>query len=321
MDPRKPAEVNPKRIVEAVHDWDVTQAFGSPALWNVVGPYCEQNGIRLPSLRRVLSAGAPVPARVLRQMQQVIAPDGDVHTPYGATEALPVASISAREVLGGTADRSKTGAGTCVGRRFSGIRWQVIRICDQPLSTIEQIEALPTGEIGELIVQGPVVTREYATRPESNEWAKIADGDKVWHRMGDVGYLDSEERFWFCGRMAHRVQTSQGTLFTVPCEAIFNQHPHVYRSALVGVGQPGEQTPILVVEPWPQHDPRRPAEEETLIKDLFELGQQSTITRAIELDQILLRRKLPVDIRHNAKIFREKLAPWAAAERKRKSAL
>ncbi len=320
MDPRKPAEVNPERIVEAVQDWQVTQAFGSPALWNVVGPYCERNGIRLPSLRRVLSAGAPVPPRVLRQMQQIIAPEGDVHTPYGATEALPVASISAREVLGETADRSATGAGTCVGRRFSGIRWQVIRICDRPLPTIEQVEPLPPGEIGELIVQGAVVTREYVTRTESNDWAKIADGDQVWHRMGDVGYLDPDERFWFCGRMAHRVQTRHGTLFTVPCEAIFNQHPHVYRSALVGVGQPGAQTPCIVVEPWSEQYPRRPAEEQTLIAELFELGQHSTITHSIGREQILLRRKLPVDIRHNAKIFREQLAPWAATEWKRKSA-
>ena len=80
------------------------------------------------------------------------------------------------------------------------------------------------------------MTREYVTRTEANALAKIADGPRVWHRMGDVGYLDEQGRFWFCGRMAHRVQTAAGPMFTIPCEAIFNQHPAIYRSALVGVG-------------------------------------------------------------------------------------
>lgn len=314
MDPRKPAEVNPAHIVEAVRDWNVTQAFGSPALWNVVGPYCQQRQIRLPSLRRVLSAGAPVPPRVLRQMKDVIAPDGDVHTPYGATEALPVASISASEVLQETSLRSNAGAGTCVGRRFRGIHWQVIRICDQPIATIDQVEALPTGEIGELIVSGPVVTHRYVTRPESNAIAKIGDGPEVWHRMGDVGYLDEQDRFWFCGRMAHRVTTDRGTLFTIPCEAIFNQHPLVYRSALIGIGPAGRQQPVIVVQPWPDRFPTGPSEQSQLVAELYELGQRSELTRSITRQSILLRQSLPVDIRHNAKIFREQLVPWAAQQ-------
>ncbi len=314
MDPRKPAEVNPTKIVQAIQDWNVTQAFGSPALWNVVGPYCQQQQIRLRSLRRVLSAGAPVPPRVLTQIKNVIAPEGDVHTPYGATEALPVASISATEVLQETARLSADGAGTCVGQRFSGIRWQVIRIRDEPLPTIDQVEPLPIGEVGELIVQGPVVTQSYVTRPEANALAKIADGQQVWHRMGDVGYLDAQDRFWFCGRMAHRVTTDQGTLFTIPCEAIFNQHPRIYRSALIGVGPAGRQQPVLVAQPWPAHYPRRPLQQQQLLAELFELGQRSKLTRSIARQHILLRRSLPVDIRHNAKIFREQLVPWAAKQ-------
>ena len=100
MDPSHPARVDPEKIIEAVRDWSATQAFGSPAIWDRVGRYCESRGIRLPTIRRVLSAGAPIPAEVLRRMKACIHPDGDVHTPYGATESLPVASNSASEVLG-----------------------------------------------------------------------------------------------------------------------------------------------------------------------------------------------------------------------------
>jgi acyl-CoA synthetase (AMP-forming)/AMP-acid ligase II len=310
MDPTRPAKADPRKIVRAIHDWNVTQAFGSPAIWNVVGRYCETNRVQLPSLRRVLSAGAPVPPHVLQRMKGAIDAEGEVHTPYGATEALPVASISASEVLGETAERSKQGAGTCVGRRFPGIEWRIIRISDEALERIEIAEELPPGEIGELIVRGAVVTSEYVTRPQANCEHKIRDGEGFWHRMGDVGYLDERDRFWFCGRKAHRVLSESGVLYTIPCEAIFNQHPKVYRSALVGVGPRGRQRPAIVVETWPEHRPKQTPERETLLAELAELGRAHEHTRAIR--DFLLHPSLPVDIRHNAKIFREKLAPWAA---------
>jgi len=319
MDSTRPAEVVPARIVQAVRDWRVTQAFGSPAMWNVVGRYCERQGVVLTTLRRVLSAGAPVPPHVLERMQRAIAPDGEVHTPYGATEALPVASISAREVRAETASRSAEGAGTCVGTRFDGIEWRVIRIHDGPLADIGLTEQLPRGAMGELIVRGRVVTRQYVTRVEANAWAKIADGDGFWHRMGDVGYLDEQDRFWFCGRLAHRVLTPDGPMFTIPCEAIFNRHPRIYRCALVGVGPRGGQVPVIVAEPWPDQAPRREAERARLCDELYQLAQAHTRTRAIQRGQILLHPSLPVDVRHNSKIVREQVAVWA--ERRLRSAL
>jgi len=317
MDPTRPAKVSPQNIVDHVNDWKVTQAFGSPALWNVVGRYCEEKQIVLPTLRRVLSAGAPVPPHVLRRMKNAIPPDGDVHTPYGATESLPVASIAASEVLSQTAAKSAEGAGTCVGRRFPGIEWKVIRNTDGPIPTLDQAELLPPGEIGELIVQGGVVTTEYVTRVDANALHKIKDGDQFWDRLGDVGYLepgfaesDRSQRFWFCGRRSHRVQTAAGTLFTIPCEAIFNQHERIYRSALVGVGPPGQQRPVIVAEPWPDRYPRSSDEERQLVSELMSLGAKQSHTAGIK--DFFLMRELPTDIRHNAKIFREKLAVWAA---------
>ena len=311
MDFTRPAQVDPKNIVEAVRDWKCTQAFGSPALWNVVGRYCEQHSVQLPTLRRVLSAGAPVPPHVLERMKRAIHPEGDVHTPYGATEALPVASISASEVLGETASRTAAGAGTCVGRRFPGIEWRVIRIDDGPLPSISQTEELPRGEIGELMVRGPVVTNEYVTRVASNALHKVQDGETFWHRMGDVGYFDERDRFWYCGRKSHRVITAKGTLFTEPCEAIFNTHPQVYRSALVGIGPPGAQEPVIVVETWPAHV-LHPSDREALLDELVEFAAANEQTRGIRC--ALWHPSLPVDIRHNSKIFREKLALWAKKE-------
>ena len=310
MDPTRPARVDPQRIVDAVRDWNVTQAFGSPAMWNTVGRYCEKQGIQLDSLRRVLSAGAPVPPHVLRRMRATISPEGEVYTPYGATEALPVASMDATTVLAETAARTEAGEGYCVGSRFPGIEWRIIRIDDGPLPTTEHIELLGPGEIGELMVRGGVVTQGYVTRTEANALHKVADGETVWHRMGDVGYLDPSDRFWFCGRKTHRVQTAKGVLYTIPCEAIFNTHPHVYRSALVGVGPAGQSRPVVFVEPWPENWPRSQTARRQLVESLLELAASHPLTSSIR--DVILRRALPVDIRHNAKIFREKLAVLAA---------
>ncbi|MGD9719672.1 MAG: fatty acid CoA ligase family protein [Pirellulales bacterium] len=309
MDASRPARVNPRNIVEAVQDWQVTQSFGSPAIWNRVGEYCHRRGIKLPTLARVLSAGAPVPPHVLHRMKRVIAPQGDVHTPYGATEALPVASIAASEVLAETRSAWARGAGTCVGTKFPGIEWRVIRIDERPLAKLSDTVEMSAGKIGELIVSGPVVTREYVTRTQWNALAKIHDSTRVWHRMGDVGYLDPRGRFWFCGRMAHRVQTAEGVMFTIPCEAIFNQHPDVYRAALVGVGPAGNQLPVIVVEPWPQRRPRGRGARRKLINELRGLARANPLTAGIR--DFLIHRALPVDVRHNAKIAREKLALWA----------
>jgi acyl-CoA synthetase (AMP-forming)/AMP-acid ligase II len=312
MDFTRPAAADPRNILEAARDWKVTQAFGSPALWNTVGRYCEQTGDRMPTLRRVLSAGAPVPPHVLRRMKQAIATNGELHTPYGATEALPVASISDSTVLGETAARSAAGAGTCVGRRFPGIEWRVIRIEDGPLADIADTEEMPAGEIGELMVRGPVVTTEYVTQVAANALHKVRDGDRFWHRMGDVGYLDERDRFWYCGRKSHRVRTASGTLYTDPCEAIFQNHPRVYRAALTGVGQPPAQRPVIIVETWPDQRCHSAADRQQFLAELKELAASHPLTAGI-LD-LLIHPSMPVDIRHNAKIFREKLAVWADQE-------
>jgi acyl-CoA synthetase (AMP-forming)/AMP-acid ligase II len=329
MDPSRPARVDPAKIIEAVRDWNVTQTFGSPAIWNRVGRYCQEHKIRLSTVRRVLSSGAPVPVEVLRRMKDCIHEQGDMHTPYGATEALPVASIAASEVLGETAEKTRQGAGTCVGRKFPGIEWKVIRIVDGPIASINVIEELPLGEIGELIVSGPQVTKCYVTRVEANKMAKIVDnssfsreraptegcsaserGINIWHRMGDAGYFDREGRFWFCGRVAHRVLSAGGPLYPIPCEAIFNQHPDIFRSALVGVGPRGIQRPVIILEPKQGKFPKTAADKKALLDEIRRLGQSSPLTQSI--GDLLLHPSFPVDIRHNAKIFREKLAVWAA---------
>ncbi len=314
MDPTRPAQVNPERILEAMENQGVTQAFGSPALWNRVGRHCEAHRITFPSVRRGLSAGAPVPWPVLERMARALTANGaDMHTPYGATESLPVASISGREVLQETAAETKRGKGTCVGKTFPRVDVRILEIVDGPIARMDEARVLPMGEIGEIAVRSPSTTREYFRRPEATALAKIPDGDSFWHRMGDVGYLDAAGRLWFCGRKAHIVRTSDGPMFTECVEPIFNEHPQIYRTALVGVPAAGNvQKPVIIAEPEAEFFPRSEAERRRLGDELRAIARANPLTRTIET--VLFHRSLPVDIRHNVKIFREKLAPWAEAQ-------
>jgi acyl-CoA synthetase (AMP-forming)/AMP-acid ligase II len=351
MNPSKPGRAHPGRIVRALEDQTVSQSFGSPALWERVVTYCEEHQIRLPALKRAFSAGAPVSVNLLERLTDLLQEDrpnkdtwdklpglggsngpkgsgctcAEVHTPYGATEALPVASISSREVLEQTAERTRTGAGTCVGRRFPGVAIKIIEINHGPIPTMSMARELPAGQIGEIIVQGPSVTRSYLRRPQAEAESKIADPHEehdpsapvpFWHRMGDVGYLDHQGRLWYCGRKSHIVTTAKGALFTEPCEAIFNEHPRVARSALVGVtrkaepGQAVDPTPAIIVEPRKQQFPLRNADRQKFAAELRDLAAANPLT--LDIHTVLFHRSLPVDVRHNSKINRERLAVWAA---------
>jgi len=339
MDPTRPADVDPTKIVEAIHDHGVTHMFGSPALLNRVGRYGEMHEVSLPSLRRVISAGAPVPAETLERFTAMLPEKTQIFTPYGATEALPIASIGSDELLGETRHETARGGGTCVGRPVPEALVRIIRISDEPIGSpppgptkfhfvdaanvdagagttefhfVEEsgpgspIGALPVGDVGEIMVTGPMVTREYLNDDRANALHKVRDSEgRIWHRMGDVGRMDEQGRLWFYGRKAHRVVTAGGTLFTEPVEAIFNQHPAVFRSALVGIGQRPNQTPVVCVE----------LDEDAgeclgLEEALSALAAANPITCGIS--KFLRHPKFPVDIRHNSKIFRERLAAWAA---------
>jgi acyl-CoA synthetase (AMP-forming)/AMP-acid ligase II len=307
MDPTRPARVDPTKIIEAIEDWGVTNLFGSPALLNTVSRYGVKHGVTLPSLRRVISAGAPVPAAVIERVTAMLSPNAQVFTPYGATECLPVANIGSTEILGDTRHETDMGRGVCVGWPVPEVEVAIIPVTDEPIPAWDDSLRLPPNQVGEIAVTGPFVTRAYYGRPTATASAKIANKDGgVWHRMGDVGYLDDRGRLWFCGRKAHRVTTPTGVLYTIPCEAVFNTHPAVYRTALVGIGPVGKQTPVLCVELEPE---ARGTDRDRLTRELLEIGARHEHTRGIRT--ILYHPAFPVDIRHNAKIFREKLAAWA----------
>ena len=308
MEPTRPARANPHKLHAAITRFKANQLFGSPALMRVLA----EHGESLPTLRRVTSAGAPVPPQIVQRILELLPPDARFWTPYGATECLPVAVIEGRELLELRA-RTEAGAGTCVGRPVSGNTVRIIAIHDGAIARWDDALLARPGDVGEITVAGPSATDAYFNRDDQTALAKIretlADGStRIVHRMGDLGWLDGEGRLWFCGRKSQRVVVDAvTTLCTEQVEPIFNTHPALARSALVGIGPRGAQVAALCFElkPGSTADPKDVADELRHIAEGF--------VHTGKIDAFLHYPKpFPVDIRHNAKIGREKLATWAA---------
>ncbi len=307
MDFTRPAKVDPEKIREAIEKFGISNMFGSPALIKSVAGYGTAHNWHFPSLKRVISAGAPVPARVIESFCAMLPAAAEFYTPYGATEALPVAIAESRLLLGEAKQKHELGLGLCVGKPVGPTQVKILRITDAELPIFSEHDILSGLAIGEIIVSGSQVTQAYFNRDSANLLAKTHDKEgHLYHRMGDLGYFDDEGWLWFCGRKTQRVQTQKGDHFTIPCEAVFNTHPWVARSALVGLGKAPQQIPCLCIETV---RPLKRSEQALLFAELRAIACRFGHTFPIQT--FLLHPDFPVDIRHNAKIFREKLKVWA----------
>ena len=201
----KPASLRADALADACAAIDATIVFAAPAALD--GVLATQEGLSpggreaLGALRLVLSAGAPVPQRILEAFGR-LAPRAELHTPYGMTEALSIADIDLA-----TLAAVGPGRGVCVGHPVEGVQ---VRI--EPLDGGD-------GETGEIVVSAPWQSLGYDGLWATTDRARTVDEQGVeWHRTGDVGRLDADGRLWVEGRMAHVVATADGPVTPVPLE-------------------------------------------------------------------------------------------------------
>lgn len=339
MDASKPIKANPAFIFAAIEKYHCTNLFANPALIEVLGQAGTTNVsaaradtglvnkpiIKLNSLKRVISAGAPATLTSIERFTQILSDNVPVLTSYGATESLPLTKIASADLLA-TSHITDNGGGICVGTPVNGVEISIIEITEKPIEIWHDDLVLPANTIGEIVVKGDMVSHQYYNRASATEQAKILDagsndahsncadfnGQVVRHRMGDLGYLDESGLLWMCGRKAHRVETDKKVLFSIPCERIFNTHNSVKRTALVGVKINHKSVPLLCVELTDEAKNNKDFDEAILFSALKVSALAHKQTSAIS--HFLIHENFPVDIRHNAKIFREKLAVWAQDE-------
>ena len=319
MDATRPATIDPAKVRSQLRQFRCTNLFGSPAVLKRLASEVGADPADYASIRRVISAGAPATPAVLEQFTKLLPVGVPIFTPYGATECLPVANISSAEILNETRKLTEQGHGVCVGKPVAGMEVMVIPISNEEVASRprERSESSgigfpPTADaagspvIGEFVVRGPVVTPRYFRNPKATALAKIHDPatGETLHRMGDVGYIDEQGRLWFCGRKSQRVVTAYGTLFTDMVEPIFNVVEGVIRTALIGVTRGGVTHPVICVD-----TPARSWNWSRIERDLHRRSRRFDMTR--EVTTFVRYSGFPVDVRHNSKIFREKLAAWA----------
>ena len=295
MDVTKPGTLTAARLAEAAAAINATLVFASPAaLRNVVatsGELTAEQSLALARIRLVLSAGAPVSVALLRRLHEVL-PHAELHTPYGMTEALPLTDISLSEL-----EEAGSGNGVCVGRPLPGVQIQISSL--DPLGEATGPPGPGVEVSGEICVSASHLKDRY-----DRLWAteRASSRDPGWHRSGDVGHLDSAGRLWVEGRLVHVVTTADGPLTPVGVEQRIEANSPVTGAAVVGVGPRGTQQVVAVVVP------------ETRAAVGLASQQLATAVRAaagVRVAAVLVVAALPVDIRHAAKIDRQRLARWA----------
>ena len=286
--------------------------FASPAaLRNVLATQGRLDGAGHKALGRaelLLSAGAPVPASLLAEVQRLL-PRASLHTPYGMTEALPVTDISLEQICAAEADAAAgtvagAGNGVCVGRPVHGARVAVIPLGADGSAPGNRPVTEP-GLTGEILVSAPHVKESYdrlwLTQRESVRTAG-------WHRTGDVGHFDAAGRLWVEGRLAHVVTAPGGVVTPVGAEQAIERLDDVGLAAVVGVGPAGTQAVVAVVETVPPVRRAGPAAP-NLAGRVRDAARQA----GISVSAVLTVPSQPTDIRHNAKIDRARLSRWASA--------
>ncbi|MFF0609971.1 fatty acid CoA ligase family protein [Nocardia tengchongensis] len=309
--PSQVGATDPAHVVDAVERFEVKTMFASPAVLIPLLAHVRRTGVALPSIRSIYSGGAPVPDSCIAGLREVLPAEAKVYSGYGATEALPMATIESRELLGDLVEQAHTGHGVCVGAPALHVRARIIPITDDPLPDWSDVEGRageqsgPHG-IGELVVSGPNVSTHYFWPPTADRTGKITEGEVIWHRTGDLAWIDDAGRIRFCGRKTQRLETAQGPMFTVQVEQVFNTVDGVARTALVGVGERGQQQPVLCVE--------LEAGADRAVVEGGLRGRRDEFEVTKPVSEFLFHPGFPVDIRHNAKIGRERLAVWAAKQ-------
>ena len=328
-----PRKTDPAKVISAIQTFNVTNMFASPVVLEILSSFAENNNSSshpnvLSSLKRIITAGAPATIDLQRRFRHLLADHTSLYGIYGATETLPIAKVESREVFA-LEEKTQNGAGICLGKTIEGVTVRIIPITDEPIPEWQDSLTVKPNIVGEITAQSGATTRGYLNRPESNRISKILchfeegarpneaisglgheiasgyrprnDEVEVIHRMGDVGYFDEEGRLWYCGRKSHRVITKDDVLFTEQIENIFNAHPQVFRTALVGVD--GE--PML----WVELQKGVKTRKEKIIAELKALA--AAHPQSSRIRTFLFIKKFPTDVRHNSKIIREKLTELA----------
>jgi olefin beta-lactone synthetase len=334
MDFSAPLKADPQEIFAVMRDFGAHNLFCSPALLQKLALALPETPpvdlshssselslsfSSLHSMKRIVSAGAPVSPEAMRRLKQYTQ-ECEIYTPYGATESLPICSISCSEIWQRGVVGQKKGYGVCVGRLVEGVHVEIIPITNQILQDWSAVKAYRSQDplvdltvqgysVGEVVVYAPSTTQNYLRQPQADADSKILgappqvtsiEGQNYSHRMGDLGYIDQEGYLWLCGRKSHCILSESHINLPLCIEGIFNEVEGVRRCALAYY----RKNAVICVE----LEKNTKISWVNILQDLSKKSKQFPMTH--EIKRFIEHPSFPVDTRHNAKIKREVLSQW-----------
>jgi long-chain acyl-CoA synthetase len=176
------------------------------------------------SLRMCISGGAALPVEVLRGFEEAFGVP--VLEGYGLSETSPVASFN----LPGR--ERKPGS---IGTPIRDVQMRVVDEADHEV---------PQGEVGEIVIRGPNVMKDYWHRPEATAEA-IRDG---WFHTGDLARVDEDGYFYIVDRKKDLIIRGGYNVYPREIEEVLYEHPAVAEAAVIGLPHPslGEEVAAAV---------------------------------------------------------------------------
>lgn len=275
----------------------------SPSMLVGVAKYCKENNIQLTGLRRVVTGGAPISKDDVKAFYE-IAPQTDLWILYGSTEAEPMAHIEGRDMLkeSNITDPEIIEEGVNVGHISEDIDYRFIRIKDGPIelkdSPWSKIE-VPNGEVGEFICTGDHVCRDYYNNPDAFKTTKILDEqNRVWHRTGDLAYIDSDKNLWIVGRVNNAIERAGKYYFPVRAEVLLKRMDFTYRCAFLGVDDAKLGQATYAVVELKEGIDKASFDFASAKKEILRVFEKNKIP----VDEIKFVNKVPMDPRHHSKV-------------------
>lgn len=232
---RKSDLLNPAEIAKSIESNQINRIIASPYYIRKLSEHISHNKLSLSSVRHIITGGAPVYKKEA-ELFKLAFKEATTSVVYGSTEAEPISIITAENLILQTDGSSGIPAGR--PSKFNSVR--IIKYLASPVSCTSDFEllaiTLPTRSIGEIIVAGAHVLREYLNNPAAMSENKITYNDICWHRTGDSGYFDEYGRLFLTGRCSALIQHSGNLLSPFVYEQILIDIEGVETGTMVKIG-------------------------------------------------------------------------------------
>jgi olefin beta-lactone synthetase len=282
-DSRNPGNLDPAPVIAQVAQHRVARITASPAFLErlVDAP---RAGEALESVHTIITGGGPVFPDLVSRLARA-APQARVVSVYGSTEAEPIAHITHDEVTEADARAMARGRGLLAGPVDRIAEVAILPSTDQSIAPRSREEFLALvvapGTPGEIVVTGPHVVPGYVRGVGDSE-TKIRVGDTIWHRTGDLGYLDDTGRLWLLGRASAVVTDQHGVMYPFAVETAVRATVGPVRVAALSV----DGSRVLVAE----------RDASVSVEAL-----RASVAWA-DVQEVRLVDRIPMDRRHNSKV-------------------